>query len=283
MKKLRKKQIIIGKLKGSIELMSCQAKTARYAAQTILVALRVVCVPVGTVAGFGKVKDGREKAPENNVELKILYDNEALKGFRKGFGFSCWVEDKNILFDTGGDSATLMFNIQKFMINPKNIEKIVLSHEHGDHTGGIQIINYCGKVDVFVPASFSDRFKGWLASHPNVRLHEVQELGEVCEGVFTTGELGQSIKEQSLIVKTGNGLTVITSCAHPGLENILGAASKLGNIYGVVGGFHSFSRLEALKGMHLIVPCHCTVRKREIFNLYPKTCKKCSAGCTILI
>jgi 7,8-dihydropterin-6-yl-methyl-4-(beta-D-ribofuranosyl)aminobenzene 5'-phosphate synthase len=60
---------------------------------------------------------------QRNIELKILYDNEALKDFRKGFGFSCWIEDKNILFDTGGDSATLMFNIQKFMINPKNIEK----------------------------------------------------------------------------------------------------------------------------------------------------------------
>jgi hypothetical protein len=46
---------------------------------------------------------------------------------------------------------------------------------------------------------------------------------------------------------------------------------------------NGFSRLEALKEMRLIVPYHCTVRKREIFNLYPKTCKKCSAGCTILI
>jgi 7,8-dihydropterin-6-yl-methyl-4-(beta-D-ribofuranosyl)aminobenzene 5'-phosphate synthase len=220
----------------------------------------------------------------NSLKLKILYDDEALNGFREAFGFSCLIEEKGILFDAGGDVDTLLFNMQKFRIDPlSSIRIIVLSHEHIDHTGGIQIINYCGKVDVFVPASFSDRFKGWLASHPNVRLYEVQELEEVCEGVFTTGELGQFVKEQSLIVKTGNGLTVITGCAHPGLENVLRAASKLGDIYGVVGGFHDFSRLEALKGMHLIVPCHCTVRKRGIFNLYPKTCKKCSAGCTILI
>jgi 7,8-dihydropterin-6-yl-methyl-4-(beta-D-ribofuranosyl)aminobenzene 5'-phosphate synthase len=238
-----------------------------------------------------EVNVGRQKASvfssvsaTNSLKLKILYDNEALNGFRGAFGFSCLIEEKGILFDTGGDVDTLFFNMQKFRVDPlSSIRIIVLSHEHKDHTGGIQIINYCGKVDVFVPASFSDRFKGWLASHPNVRLHEIQELGEVCEGVFTTGELGQFIKEQSLIVKTGNGLIVITGCAHPCLENILRAASKLGDIYGVVGGFHSFSRLEALKGMHLIVPCHCTVRKREIFNLYPKTCKKCSAGCTILI
>jgi len=219
----------------------------------------------------------------NSMELKILYDNEGLNGFRGAYGFSCFIEKKGILFDTGGDVDTLFFNMQKFQVDPSSIRMIVLSHEHRDHTGGIQIINYCGKVDVFVPASFSDRFKGWLASHRNVRLWEIQELGEVCEGVFTTGELGQFVKEQSLVVKTGNGLTVITGCAHPGLENILRVASKLGDIYGVVGGFHGFSRLEVLKGMHLIAPCHCTVWKREIFNLYPKTCKKCSAGCTILI
>jgi len=53
---------MIGKLKGSIELMSCQAETARYVAQTILVALQMVCVSVGTVAGFGKVGDGKAPA-----------------------------------------------------------------------------------------------------------------------------------------------------------------------------------------------------------------------------
>jgi 7,8-dihydropterin-6-yl-methyl-4-(beta-D-ribofuranosyl)aminobenzene 5'-phosphate synthase len=60
---------------------------------------------------------------QNNVELKILYDNEALKGFRKGFGFSCWVEDKNIPFDTGGDLATLMFNLRKIHDSPKSIKR----------------------------------------------------------------------------------------------------------------------------------------------------------------
>lgn len=219
----------------------------------------------------------------NGMELKILYDNEAMEGFRRGFGFSCFVEEKKILFDTGGDVGTLLFNMRKFMINPRDIDKIVLSHEHGDHTGGIQILDRCGEVEVFVPRSFSSRFKRELASHPNVNLKEVGGAGEICEGVFTTGELGHFIKEQSLIVKMGNGLTVITGCSHSGLENILTVASRFGDIYGVLGGFHGFSKLEALKGMRLIVPCHCTVRKREILNLYPESSVKCSAGCKIKI
>jgi len=224
-----------------------------------------------------------EKFHQNNTKVKILCDNEALEGFKSGFGFSCLVEGKSVLFDAGGDLSTLIFNMRKFMVNARNIEKIVLSHEHGDHIGGIQIINCCGDVDVFVPKSFSSQFKNWLSLHSNVRLHEVDEAEEICKGVYTTGELGRSIKEQSLIVKTDKGLTVITGCSHPGLENILAYASKFGEIYGLVGGFHGFCKLEALKRIRLIVPCHCTMQKKELLSLYPRTSKKCSAGLTVEI
>jgi len=101
--------------------------------------------------------------------------------------------------------------------------------------------------------------------------------------IFTTGELGFLIKEQSLIVKTNRGLTVITGCSHPGLDKILRVASKLGRIYGVVGGFHGFNKLEVLRSIDLIVPCHCTARKREILTLYPDSSMKCSAGCRVEI
>jgi len=216
------------------------------------------------------------------MELKILYDNEALEGFKSGWGFSCWVEgEEKILFDTGADADALLFNMRKFAIDPKSIDKIVLSHEHGDHVGGIRILGECGDVGVFVPKSFSSGFKRRLASQPNVDLNEVDVAKEISEGVFTTGELGRFTKEQSLVVKTGRGLTVVTGCAHPGLDNILKAASKLGKIYGVVGGFHGFSRLQTLKGLRLIVPCHCTSLKREILNLYPESSRECAAGCAI--
>jgi len=224
------------------------------------------------------MKEGRR-----GIAVKILYNDEARSGFRGGFGFSCWIEGKGVLFDTGGDLTTLLFNMQRFTIDPKAIKKIVLSHEHGDHVGGIEIVNHCGEVDVFALRSFSERFKRRLADRPNVKLHEVDGAQEICEDVYTTGELGWSIKEQSLIVRTDNGLTVITGCAHPGLENVLRAASRFGGIYGVIGGFHGFSRLGVLRGIRLIVPCHCTMRKKELFDLYPTACRKCSVGCTIYI
>jgi 7,8-dihydropterin-6-yl-methyl-4-(beta-D-ribofuranosyl)aminobenzene 5'-phosphate synthase len=217
------------------------------------------------------------------LKLKILYDNEALEGFRSGFGFSCIVEEEKVLFDTGGDVATLLYNMRKFMINPRNISKIVLSHEHGDHTGGIQILDHCGEVEVYVPRSFSSQLKSRIASRPNVNLNQVGGPQEICERILTTGELGKITKEQSLTVKTGKGLTLITGCAHPGLENMLQVASKFGEIYAVVGGFHGFNKLEGLKGIRLIVPCHCTTHKREILRLYPESSVECSAGRVIEI
>jgi len=216
------------------------------------------------------------------MELRIVYDNEAKEGFKRGWGFSCLVGDQ-LLFDTGVDANTLLFNMQMFSVKLENIDKIVFSHEHGDHVGGFQILEKLGDVEIFAPSSFSSRFKKKLKSYSNVKLVEVAEAKEISHEIFTTGELGRFIKEQSLVVRTSKGLTVITGCSHPGLENILSVASRFGNIYGVVGGFHGFSKLEALRGMRLIVPCYCTMRKREMLSLYPESGKKCSVGYKIEI
>jgi len=214
------------------------------------------------------------------MELRILYDNDAEEGFMSGWGFSCLVGGR-LLFDVGADVNTLLFNMRRSSVKLDSINRVVLSHEHGDHVGGMRILSMLGDVEVFVPTSFSSSFKRRLAAYENVTLVEIDEAREISNAVYTTGELGRFIKEQSLIVETDNGLTVVTGCSHPGLERILKVTSRFGDIYGVVGGFHGFSRLKALEGIRLIVPCHCTVRKKEILALYPKTSMKCSAGCRI--
>jgi len=216
------------------------------------------------------------------MRLKILYDNDAEGGFRKGWGFSCLVGEE-LLFDTGADPSILLSNMRRFDVELGRIRKIFLSHEHGDHVGGVQILERLGRIKVFVPSSFSSRLKEWLKSHPNAELVETTAKQEICHGMFTTGDLGNGLKEQSLIVQTKNGLTVVTGCSHPGLENILRLASKFGEIYGVIGGFHGFDSLEVLKERRLILPCHCTTHKKEILSLYPESTVKCSAGCEVEI
>ncbi|MHA1860222.1 MAG: MBL fold metallo-hydrolase [Candidatus Asgardarchaeia archaeon] len=188
-----------------------------------------------------------------------------------------------LLFDTGADLKTLIFNMHKFKVDVKKIDKVFLSHEHGDHVGGLRILEYLGKVKLFIPKSFSNTFKTTLSKYKNVEIKEVREAEEICDGIFTTGELGSFIKEQSLMIKTSNGITVVTGCSHPGLDEILKVASRLGRIYCVVGGFHGFSRLELLRGIRMVIPCHCTRYKKRILSLYPDSSIRCYAGLRISI
>lgn len=209
--------------------------------------------------------------------MRIVYDNEAQTGFKSDWGFSCMIEmgDRNILFDTGSSRDILAFNLQQVNVESDVFDTIVLSHEHGDHTGGLDAVLHPG-MRVFVPSSFSSNFKRAVAQIAEVI--DVALPQEIVPGVYTTGELGAWQKEQSLVLDTPNGMVVVTGCAHPGLETILGVAATFGGLYGVIGGFHSFDKLELLRELDLIVPCHCTAHKREILELYPEKTKRCGAG-----
>jgi 7,8-dihydropterin-6-yl-methyl-4-(beta-D-ribofuranosyl)aminobenzene 5'-phosphate synthase len=90
------------------------------------------------------------------------------------------------------------------------------------------------------------------------------------EGVYSTGELGSGIIEQSLVLDTRQGLVVITGCAHPGIVSMVRRALELyrDQIYLVLGGFHlggkSPGELEGIiaevrqLGVKKVAPCHCT-------------------------
>lgn len=210
------------------------------------------------------------------MRFTIIYDNEALAGIKSDWGFSCLVGE-HVLFDTGVDHRTLLSNMQSLKIDLGEIETIVLSHAHRDHTGGIEIVEQLGDVRIFIPRSFFALLKKELSRFENVEAVEVRDMTEIAEGITSTGELDRI--EQSLIVQSPKGLVVVTGCSHPGLEIIMNIAQRIGTVYGVVGGFHSFDRLELLKELGMIVPCHCTRYKRRILVDYPKTSKECAAGC----
>jgi len=159
------------------------------------------------------------------LTLSIVYDNNAYDPrLKTAWGFSCLIEYRGqvILFDTGGDSPTLLANMAKLGIDPGEIEAVVLSHIH------------------------------------------------IGEDVYTTGELGTGIIEQSLAVKTAEGLVVVTGCAHPGIVEVVRKAKALSGdeVYLVLGGFHlggkSQREIEGIisefrrLGVRKVAPCHCT-------------------------
>ncbi|MGB2803301.1 MAG: MBL fold metallo-hydrolase [Candidatus Zixiibacteriota bacterium] len=216
------------------------------------------------------------------VILITLYDNyQHDPNLKTGWGFSCLIKagDKNILFDTGADSPTLLDNMKGLEIDPKDIHAIVLSHIHGDHTGGLSgILKINHNLTVYLPKSFPNDFKKDVESF-KAKVVEVGDPVEVTERVSSTGELGTSMREQSLIVKTSRGLVVLTGCAHPGIVDILKEVKKIKgeDIYLVLGGFHllnmSESELkEVIKGFRALkvrkaAPCHCSGDKtRELFR-----------------
>lgn len=89
--------------------------------------------------------------------------------------------------------------------------------------------------------------------------------------------------EQSLVIKTDKGLVVIAGCSHPGVGNILEAASQFGKVYALVGGLHGFSEFDLLKDLELVCACHCTMYKSKIKSLYPDKWVKGGAGKVISI
>ncbi|MGD9382014.1 MAG: MBL fold metallo-hydrolase, partial [Candidatus Thorarchaeota archaeon] len=190
------------------------------------------------------------------TRFTIVYDNEARPGFKNGWGFSCLVGER-VLFDTGPDSRALAYNMRKLGIDFQEIDTIVLSHSHRDHTGGIEIVEQLGDVRVFAPRSFFKPMRRSLSRFDNVELVEVTEMINIREGITSSGEIGR-IGEQSLVVRTPKGLVLVTGCSHPGLDRIMNIAQQSGVIYGVIGGFHGFDKLEILRDVGMIVPCHCT-------------------------
>ncbi len=201
------------------------------------------------------------------MKLTIVYDNEKIvSDLETGWGFSCCVECKEkILFDTGWDGNILLRNLKRLGIQPESIDKIVISHNHWDHIGGlVDLLNVNDSLRVYIPPSFSSNLKREISRR--AEMIEVIEGMEISDNCITTGELDKGIKEQSLLLKTEKGIVILTGCSHPGVEKIMNVAKKYDKVYGIVGGFHGFSNLKAIEGLKLIVPCHCTQKKREIWR-----------------
>jgi 7,8-dihydropterin-6-yl-methyl-4-(beta-D-ribofuranosyl)aminobenzene 5'-phosphate synthase len=220
-----------------------------------------------------------EEFPEN-MSLTIVYDNNAYDPrLRTEWGFACWVQygETILLFDTGGDGSILLNNLSTLGLVPQDVDVVVLSHIHGDHTGGMESLLGTGvRPDVYVPVTFPTRYKNQLREL--VTVHEVSEPQEILPGIYTTGKMGVNIPEQGLVLKTTQGLVVITGCAHPGIAQMVRRAKDVGqdDIHLVLGGFHlggaspaqvrqiceTFREL----GVQSVAPCHCTgERAMEIF------------------
>lgn len=214
------------------------------------------------------------------VTITVVYDNNPYdERLRTAWGFACLVEtgQETVLFDTGGDSALLLSNMAVLGLNPRNVDMVVLSHTHGDHTGGLMgFLSAADRLAVYLPLSFPESFKEQVRARTEIR--EVSSPVAIATGIYTPGEMGTGIIEESLVVRTAQGAVLITGCAHPGIDNIARRVRELGEeeIHLVMGGFHLggksqaeiesiIATLQDLK-VRKVAPCHCT--GEQALNLF---------------
>jgi len=202
------------------------------------------------------------------ITLISVYDNYQVNPkLKTAWGFGCVVKTSSefLLFDTGGNSGILLFNLGKMNIDPKRIRTVMISHIHEDHVGGLKgFLEKNSNAAVFIPNSFPNSVRDMITNQ-KARFVNVSQPGKISGFSFSTGELYGPPKEQSLIIKSKKGLVIITGCAHPGVVNIVGKAKEIfpeEEVYLVVGGFHHPPMAVIKKfrelGVKKVAPSHCT-------------------------
>jgi 7,8-dihydropterin-6-yl-methyl-4-(beta-D-ribofuranosyl)aminobenzene 5'-phosphate synthase len=199
--------------------------------------------------------------------VTVVFDNNPFDPrLRTSWGFAAWLEygDQTILFDTGGDGKLLLHNMAMLELDPQTIDIVILSHSHGDHTGGLDAVLAANpRLTIFVPKAFPARFKRQVRA-AGASTVEVGDSAKILPGLLSTGQMGTSLVEQALVARTQQGLVIVTGCAHPGVDRMVAQAKRGGRdeILLVVGAsrrrmakiISEFQRL----GVRQVAPCHCT-------------------------
>jgi len=241
------------------------------------------------------------KTKIETTTITVIFDNNPfLNDLQTDWGFACLVEagKTKLLFDTGDNGSILLSNMSKLDIHPEDIDLVFLSHFHHDHTGGLNdFLQKNSDVTIYYPQSFPTQLVESMKQSA-ATLVPISLFQRLRENIFSIGELGGSIPEQSIAIRTSKGILVITGCAHPGIIEILEAAKSSfpeETIYLALGGFHLLHHTEnelkstineILKMKVLNVgPSHCSGdAAREMFReIYKKNYIETGVGKKIVI
>jgi len=218
------------------------------------------------------------------LQITTLSENTApLSNFLAEWGLSILVEtdEANILFDTG-QSISASHNAELMGIELSLIDKIVLSHGHVDHTGGLkQVLRRVRKeIEIIahpdIWAVKYDRREGKENRYIGIPFHRqtLESLGarlnltkepvRITANIMTTGEIPMTTEyeeiEPHLMVKEGNRFKpdkllddqALIINTEPGLVVILGCAH-----HGIINTLYHAQQLTGVKAIHTVVGgCH---------------------------
>jgi 7,8-dihydropterin-6-yl-methyl-4-(beta-D-ribofuranosyl)aminobenzene 5'-phosphate synthase len=240
--------------------------------------------------------------------VTILYDAFSdNKAVTKDWGFSALVEHdgKRILFDTGNNAATFEHNVKALGVDLSKLDFVVISHRHADHTTGLKyLLSVNPNVPIYCPLesfgvfggaapptlikpvpSLPERMRYYDGKYPDKiptgypwsggNFVLVDKLTEVSPGIFIVFTISKTpgtleLRELSLALRGPDGLSIIVGCSHPGIEEILQAASAIDpHVHFLGGGLHLVSTPETeidrlvdnLKNkwkLEKVAPGHCT-------------------------
>lgn len=237
-----------------------------------------------------------------NIKLTIIVDdlNGAEPGYLKSFGSSLLIELNNqkILFDTGTKEDVLLKNLFNYGINPSEIQSVILSHNHYDHTNGLSgILKHNPYVSVYVHKYWKNPVKeiGDSIPHKNMIFVEqggvIEELGDniYITNAYMSPDYG-GIYEQACYIEVKDSFILVSGCCHPGLNSFLNdrklsGISKKTPLH-LIGGFHGskFSDNDATLLSPQIVTitlCHCTKNIKIFKHQFGEKCFIGTVGRTL--
>ncbi len=221
----------------------------------------------------------------SGVRITVLVDNVVrAPGLLGEHGLSYLIEtgERRILFDTG-QGMVLRHNAVELNLPLGDLDAVVLSHGHYDHTGGLgYVLGEARRPSIYLhPAALNRKFSrrgGSPARYIGIPESAEQALRgrsgdvvwtrratEVAPGVFATGEIprrtgfedtgggfyldtaGEQVDpledDQALSIDTPRGLVLLLGCCHAGVVNTMEH----------VAGLRGRDRIYAvLGGMHLL-------------------------------
>lgn len=194
-------------------------------------------------------------------------------------GLSLYIETdcgQKVLYDTG-QSDLFMHNAKKLGVDLQAIDKVVISHGHYDHVGGLiaflrvnktakvymnatlfnyeyfslksgvkklngfatELQEYCNRFILLDKNTFVDNL--WMITDINHTYEMPKGNAILYRQHNDVEELDKFEHELILVVDTAKGLCVFTGCAHNGVLNIVATVQKVipqKKIHCVFGGFH---------------------------------------------
>ena len=220
------------------------------------------------------------------MEIITLIENELAKGLsnlKTEAGLSLFIKtgNHNILFDTGSSGA-FADNAEKLGVDLKEVDFVVISHGHYDHTGGLErFFSVNDKAKVYIKEEAKEAYfyklfflKKYIGANPDLftkygdRFVFVKEDIEIDAGIklVTNISVNYSLPadskhmrvkkngklqkddfahEQMMLISEADKLFFFTGCSHHGIINMVESVQHLikGKSTTVVGGFHMYNPL----------------------------------------